>query len=121
MASLRSSIVLLRLFGNSNDELRLSPCVRHSVAGHGRRKPRFEAFVFSRRLGLLDQVVAEEEPVPMLGEIALYHVDVMRSGTGLRVSLDEPRVERRAVVPVRGPRRSLQPHKPLFAAGLRRS
>jgi hypothetical protein len=49
-----------------------------------------------------DQVVSEEKPIPVVGEIALHHVDVMRTDCSLWVSLDEPGVEWQSIVPMGG-------------------
>src|SRR6266446_7710727 len=49
-----------------------------------------------------DRVVSEEEPVPVLGELALYHVDVVGACASARLPLDEPCVEGRTIVSVRG-------------------
>lgn len=65
------------------------------------RQAGLQSFVFSGHLRVLDHIVPEEESIPVLGETTLYHVNVVRAGSGPRVSFDEPSIEWRAVVPVR--------------------
>jgi len=63
-----------------------------------RGEPIFQRFVFSCDLRVINQIVSEEEPAPMLGKMTLHYVDMVRSRTGARIPLDEPRIEWRAVI-----------------------
>src|SRR3989441_4078411 len=96
------AIIPLGLLGHPDDEFRLASRVRHPVLRQGGREPKLQDLVFLGHFRLLDQIISEEEPVPVLGEIGLHHVDVVRAFSRARISLDEPCVERRAVVPVCG-------------------
>ena len=66
---------------DSLDEYRLSVCVGDSVVRVSRREFHFQLCVFLRDVWMGEEVVAEQESVPMILEraAASHHVDVVRS------------------------------------------
>src|SRR5687767_11829183 len=97
-----TAIVQLRSRRHLDDELRLGLCVRYPVVRKFRRQPKLQSLVLLGYCRMLDQVVSEKEPVPVFDKMTLHHVDVVRAGSGVAVTLDEPGVERWSVVPVSG-------------------
>lgn len=96
--NVRISIVPFCLMGHTNDRFGLSSSVGHPVRLRRGGEPIFQRFVFSWDIRVINQIVSEEEPVPMLGKMTLHHVDVVRSRTGAGIPLDEPHIEWRAVI-----------------------
>src|SRR5262249_7660246 len=90
-------------FRHPDDETGLALRVRHPVVGVLRRQAELEHLVLPGDLGVRKQIVAEEQPVPVLVEARLHHVDVVGAGAAGRVALDEPGVEGWAVLPAGRP------------------
>src|SRR5204862_4612299 len=72
-----------------------------TVTGRLRRQLLLQRLVFAREIRTVDQIVAKQQSIPVLGEGTFHHVDVMRP-RARAVALDEPRVPRRTVVSVCG-------------------
>src|SRR5712692_4683945 len=71
--------------------LRISDAVIRMLGG----EPELELAVLTRGLGVPDQVITEEQPVPVLAETRFDHVDVVGTDTAGTVALYEPGVKRR--------------------------
>lgn len=96
-------MVPLCLLHHPDDELRLSPRVRHPIPGRGGCQADLQGRVFSGRFRMVDQVVSEKESIPVVGKLALDHVNVVRARAGPLIPLDKPGGVWWAVVPVRRP------------------
>jgi len=76
-----------------SDKVGLGRCVGHAITVMCLGEPDFETAVLPGNVRMLNEIVPEQESVPVL-KMALDHVDVMRSVPAL-VTLYEPGVERR--------------------------
>src|SRR5262249_17746491 len=99
-----ASLRLLRAFHPSHhvrDELVLAVGISHAIVCKFCRQFYFEAFIVARHVRMLNEVIPEQQLIPVLLETFFHHVDVMSTGARLRIALDEPGIERRDIVAVR--------------------
>lgn len=83
------------------DEVRLALCIGHPIVGVLMGQPYFQRLIFLGNCRKLDEIVPEEQPVPML-EILFHHMDVMRADP-VCIAFDKPGIKGRGVIAPGGP------------------